>query len=83
MIQDFKDSDEYFDDLCKYYMEGFNLLVKWMMKHHPDLYLSGLAVDIVEKEIMSDCPFEAMAEEATNATEVMKEASADPVPDEQ
>ena len=29
-VQDFKDSDEYSDELCKYYMEGFDLLVKWM-----------------------------------------------------
>ena len=27
-IQDFKDSDEYCDELCKYYVEGFDLLVK-------------------------------------------------------
>ena len=29
-IQDFKDSDEYSDELCKYYVEGFDLLMKWM-----------------------------------------------------
>nr|POF11031.1 hypothetical protein CFP56_13548 [Quercus suber] len=28
MVQDFKDSDEYFDELCKYYVKGFDLLVK-------------------------------------------------------
>ena len=22
-VKDFKDSDEYFDELCKYYVEGF------------------------------------------------------------
>ena len=58
-------------------MEGFNLLVKWMAKHHP-----SLVVDDVEKEIMSDRPFEAIAENvsegATDAAKVMKEA---PVPD--
>ena len=59
VIQDFKDSDEYSDDLCKYYVEGFDLLVKWMAKHHPSLDLFGLAVDDVEKELMSDRPFEA------------------------
>ena len=59
VIQDFKDSDEYSDDLCKYYVEGFDLLMKWMAKHHPSLDLFGLAVDDVEKELMSDRPFEA------------------------
>ena len=87
VIQDFKDSDEYSDDLCKYYVEGFDLLVKWMAKHHPSLDLFGLAVDDVEKELMSDRPFEAtqenVTEEATDVAEVMKEAPADPVPNEQ
>ena len=87
VVQDFKDSDE----LCKYYVEGFDLLVKWMAKHHPSLDLSGLAVDDVVKELMSDHPSEAtvedVMEEATNVVEGMKEATivtpADPVPDEQ
>ena len=68
-VQDLKDSGEYSGDLCKYYVEGFNLLVNWMMKHHPSLDVSGLAVDDVEKELMFDRPFEATAknvmEEAT------------------
>ena len=72
-------------------MEGFDLLVKWMAKHHPSLDLSSLAVDDVEKELMSDCPSEAtvknVMEEATDITEGMKEATvvthANPVPDEQ
>ena len=73
--------------MCKYYMEGFDLLVKWMAKHHPGLDLSGLAVDDVEKELMSDHPSEATAknvtEGATNIAEVIQEAAittlADPV----
>ena len=86
-VQDFRDSDEYSDNLCKYYVEGFDLLVKWMAKHHPGLDLSGLAVDGVKKELMSDRPFEAIVEnvmeEATDAAEVMKEAPTDPISDEQ
>ena len=39
VIQDFKGSDEYSDDLSKYYVEGFDLLVKWMAKHHLSLDL--------------------------------------------
>nr|POE54663.1 hypothetical protein CFP56_47303 [Quercus suber] len=79
VVQDFTDSNKYFDDLCKYYVEGFDLHVKWIAKHHPGLDLSGLVVDDVEKEFMSDRPFEAtvenVMEEATDAAEVMKEAS--------
>ena len=86
-VQDFKDSDDYSNNLCKYHVEGFDLLVKWMAKHHPDLDLSGLAADDIEKVFMFDRPFEAIAknviEEATNAAEVTKEAPVDPVPDEQ
>ena len=61
--------------------------MNWMMKHHPGLDVSGLAMDDVEKELMFDRPFEATAknvmEEATNAAEVMKEAPTDPIPNEQ
>ena len=85
-VQGFKDSDEYSDELCKYYVEGFDLLVKWMAKHHPSLDLSSLVVDNIKKELMSDRPFEVttenVTEEATDVAEGMKEAT-DPVPDEQ
>ena len=90
-VQDFKDSDEYSDELCKYFVEGFDLLVKWVAKHHHGLDLSSLAVDDVQKKLMFNRPSEAIVEnvmeEATNVTEGMKEATiitpADPVPDEQ
>nr|POE84844.1 hypothetical protein CFP56_74197 [Quercus suber] len=65
VVQDFKDSDRYSDELCKYYIESFDLLVKWMAKHHPGLDLSGLAVDDVEQEFMSDQPFKATTENVT------------------
>ena len=61
-VQDFKDSDEYSKELCKYYVEGFDLLVKWMAKHHPGLDHSGLAVDDVKKKLMS---FKATTENVT------------------
>nr|POE85648.1 hypothetical protein CFP56_55122 [Quercus suber] len=85
--KDFKD----FDELCKYYVEGFDLLVKWMAKHYPSLDLFGLAMDDVEKELMSDRPSKAIAEnvmeEAIDVARVMEEAVittlADPVPEEQ
>nr|POF15774.1 hypothetical protein CFP56_17981 [Quercus suber] len=89
--KDFKDSDEYFDKLCKYYVEGFDLLMNWVAEHHPGLDLSGLAMDDVEKELMSNRPFETTIENVmegtTDVAEVMEEAAittpADPVPDEQ
>ena len=90
-VKEFKESDEYSDELWWYYVEGFNLLRKWMAKHHPNLDLFGLVMDDVVKELMSNCPFEAMVEnvteEAINVAEVMEEAaittSVDHVPDEQ
>ena len=88
-MQEFKDSNEYSNELCGYYVESFNLLRKWMTKHHPDLDLSSLVIGDVEKELLSDRPFEATAEnimeEATTITEVTEEAApitpADPTPD--
>nr|POF06505.1 hypothetical protein CFP56_51739 [Quercus suber] len=43
-VQEFRDSDEYSDELCGYYMEGFDLLRKWMAKHYPDLDLFGCII---------------------------------------
>nr|POE64366.1 hypothetical protein CFP56_12415 [Quercus suber] len=90
-LQDFKYSDEYSDEVCKYYVEGFDLLMKWMAKHHPGLDLFGLAVDDVEKELMSNHPYEAttknVTEGATSVAEVMEEAAittpTDPITNEQ
>ena len=72
-------------------MEGFDLLMKWMAKHHLGLDLPSLAMDGVEKELMSSRPFEATAENVTKGAidiaEEMKEATittpADPVVDKQ
>ena len=69
-------------------MEGIDLLVKWMAKHHSSLDLSGLAVDDVEKELVSyEGTAENVTEEAIDVAEGMKEATvitpADPDPDEQ
>ena len=87
-MKEFKDFDKYSDELCGYYVEGFDLLRKWMAKHHPDLDLFGLVMDEVKKELMADRPFEVTAEnvmeEATDIIEVMEEAAittpVDPIP---
>ena len=64
-MKDFKDSDEYSNKLCGYYVEGFDLLRKWMAKHHPDLDLSGLVMDDVKNELLADRPSKETAENVT------------------
>ena len=61
-VQEFKDSNSYSDELCEYYVEGFELFRKWMAKHHPNLDLSGPVMDEVEKELLVDHPSEATTE---------------------
>ena len=79
----------YSDKLCGYYVEGFDLLRKWMAKHYPNLDLFGLVIGDVEKELLSDRPSEATTKnvmEAVTTVEVTEEAAtttpADLVPDE-
>ena len=90
-MKEFKDSDEYSDELGGYYVEGFDLLRQWMAKHHLDLDLSSLVMDEVKKELLADCPSEVTVENVTegaiDVAEVMEEAvittPVDPVPDKQ
>ena len=76
-VQEFKDFDEYLDELCRYYVEGFDLLRKWMAKQHPDLDISSIVIGDVEKELLSDRPSKSTAEnvmeEATPVAEVIEE----------
>ena len=78
-MQEFKDSNSYSDELCEYYVEGFELFRKWMVKHHLDLDLSGLVIGEVKKELLADHPSEATAEnvmeEVMTIADVMKEAT--------
>ena len=73
-VQEFKDSNTYSNELCEYYVEGFELFRKWMAKHHPGLDLSSLVMGVVEKELLSNRPFKAtvenVVEEATTVAEV-------------
>ena len=88
-VKEFKDSDEYSNELYGYYVEGFDFLRKWMTKHHTNLDLFGLVLDEVEKELLANHPSEVLAknvmQEATNTTKVMEKATittpVDPVPD--
>lgn len=74
VVQEFKDSDAYSDELCEYYVEGFELFRKWMTKHHPNLDLSSLVMGDVEKKLFFDRPSESTSEnvmeEATIVAEV-------------
>ena len=55
-------------------MEDFDLLVKWMAKHHPSLDLSGLAVDDVKKELRcSKAIAKNVMKEATDVAERIKQ----------
>ena len=78
-VKNFKDFVEYSDKLCGYYVEGFDLLTKWMAKHHPDLDLSSLVINEAEKELLADRPSEVTAgnvtKEAIDVAEVMEEAA--------
>ena len=88
-VKEFKDSDEYSNELYGYYVEGFDFLRKWMTKHHTNSDLFGLVLDEVEKELLANHPSEVLAknvmQEATNTTKVMEKATittpVDPVPD--
>ena len=71
-MQEFKDFDVYSDELCGYYVEGFDLLRKWMAKHHPNLDLFGLVIGDVKKELLSDRPSEATVENVMEAMTVAK-----------
>ena len=90
-VQEFKDSDSYSDELYEYYVEGFDLLRKWMAKHHQDLDLSGLVMGEIEKELLAYRPSEVIAEnvmeKAMIIVEVTKKVTTitpgDPTPNEQ
>ena len=90
-MQEFKESNSYLDELYEYYVEGFELFRKWMVKHHPNLDISGLVKGEVEKELLADPPFKAIAdnvmEEVTTIAEVTEEpitlTPVDPTPNEQ
>ena len=78
-VQEFKESNSYSDNLCKYKVEGFELFRKLMAKHHPDLDLSSLVMGAVENELLANHPSEAIAEnvmeKATTIADVMEEAT--------
>lgn len=61
-IEKFKDSDEYSDKLCNYYVEGFDLFRNYLTKHNPELDFSKLDMEEVEREILANRCSEAIAE---------------------
>ena len=61
-VWEFKEFDLYSDNLCEYYVEGFELFRRWMAKHHPELDPSGLVMGEVEKEFVANLPSEVTEE---------------------
>ena len=54
-VEKFKKSDAYSDKLYDYYVEGFELFLKYMAKHHPGFDFSTLDMEAIEKEMLADC----------------------------
>ena len=83
-MEKFKNSDEYSDKLCDYYIDGFELFRKYMAKHHPDLDFSTLDMEVVEKEILANRPSTSVAaghiDDGAEGAVVTVEARVDPSP---
>ena len=77
-VQEFKESDLYLDNLCEYYVKGFELFRRWMAKHHPELDLSGLVMGEVEKEFVANRPSKVTEENVVEETTTV--ALVDPSP---
>nr|POE51269.1 hypothetical protein CFP56_14703 [Quercus suber] len=63
-VEEFKALDEYSDKLCDYYAEGFDLFRKYLAKLHPELDVSKIDMEELEREILEDCPSEVATEVA-------------------
>ena len=83
-MEKFKNSDQYSDNLCGYYVDGFKHFCKYMAKHHLNLDFSTLDMEVVEKVILADCPSTGMAaghvDDKVEGTVVIAEAPIDPSP---
>ena len=80
-MEKFKNSNEYSDNLCDYYIDGFELFLKYMAKHYPDLDFSTLDMEVVEQEILTNRPLTGVAtnhvNDGTEGTVVTIEAPVD------
>ena len=54
VVEKFKASDEYSNKLCDYYIEGFELFRKYLVKHHLELDFADLGMEVIEKEVLAD-----------------------------
>ena len=79
-MEKFKKSDEYSDNLCDYYMDDFDLFRKYMAKHHLDLDFSTFDMEVVEKEILVNCPSASDVDGGLEGIVVTTEALVDPSP---
>ena len=53
-VVDFKNTDEYEDKSCALYVEGFDIVHTYVRKHHPEIDLSTLDIEEVEKEVVAN-----------------------------
>lgn len=77
-VEKFIALDEYSDKLYDYYMEGFDLLRKYLAKHHPELGFSKLDMEAIEKEVLTDCQSIEVVGEHGEATAIDKAVDVDP-----
>ena len=52
-IKNFKAFGEYSDKMMVEYANGFELLQKYLVKHHPDLNFASLEIEEIEKKMVA------------------------------
>ena len=73
MIAKFLESDRFFDMQFKKYFEGFELLCRWMMKHHSHIAnFANLDFEAIDTKILADEANEKEGETIAEATKVVE-----------
>ena len=73
MIAKFLESDRFFDMQFKKYFEGFELLCRWMMKHHSHIAnFANLDFEAIDTKILVYEANEKEGETIVEATEVVE-----------
>ena len=52
-LKNFKVFDKYSDRMMVEYVDGFEILQKYLIKHHPDLNFASLDIKEIEKEMVA------------------------------
>lgn len=77
VMADIKKSDECEDKLCALHVEGFDLVYAYVKKHHPEIDLSTLDIEEVEREVVTDWAATAQANDVVH--EKAKASIDDPI----